>query len=73
MARRKRRVPRYKSLLVGMGLLLAERQARKKVGRRFAQPLGKMGKGLLGRNPGYSSPTGLGVRSAWYLARRRMR
>lgn len=73
MARRIRRVPRYKSLLVGMGLLLAERQARKKVGRRLAQPLGKMGRGLLGRNVGYYSLTGIGVRAAWSLTRKRMR
>lgn len=72
MTRRKHMVPRYKSLLVGIGLLMAERQARKKVGRRLARPLGQIGRGLLGRKVGHYSPTGIGVRSAWYLARRRM-
>jgi hypothetical protein len=73
MARRNRTVPRYKSLLVGIGFLVAERQMRKRVGRRLARPLGQMGKGLLGRNVGYYSPMGIGVRAGWYLARRRMR
>lgn len=73
MARHKRSVSRYKSTLVGIGLLLAERQARKKVGRRLARPLGLVGKGLLWRSVGYFSPTGIGVRAGWRLARRRMR
>ena len=73
MTRQKRMVPRYKSLLIGIGLLMAERQARKKVGRRLARPLGQIGRGLLGRKVGHYSPTGIAVRSAWYLARRRMR
>jgi hypothetical protein len=73
MARRKRTVPRYKSTLMGLGLLLAERRARKKVGRRLARPLGLAGRGLLWRSVGYYSPTGLGVRAGWRMARRRMR
>lgn len=56
MARQKRMVPRYKSLLIGIGLLMAERQARKKVGRRLAWPLGRIGRGLLGRKVGHYSP-----------------
>ncbi len=73
MARRKRTVPRYQATLIGIGLLLAERRARKKVGRRLARPLGQMGKGLLLRRPGAYSPSGLATRAAWSMARRRMR
>ncbi len=73
MARRKRAVPRYKSILLGMGLLVAERQARKRVGRHLARPLGLVGKGLLVRTVGYYSLTGIGVRAGWRLTRRRMR
>jgi hypothetical protein len=73
MARQKRHVARYKSMLIGIGLLIAERKVRKRVGRRLARPLGQVGKGLLGRKVGYYSPTGIGVRAGWYLARRRMR
>ena len=73
MTRKKRTVPRYKTTLVGMGLLAAERRVRKRIGRRLARPLGQLGRGLLGREVGYYSPTGLGVRAAWRLAGRRMR
>ncbi len=73
MARRKRAVPRYKSTLLGVGLLLAERQARKRVGRRLARPPGLIGRGLLGRSVGYYLLTGIGVRAGWRIARRRMR
>jgi|GEM_PF-5568803 len=73
MARHKRSIPRYKSTLFGIGLLLAERQLRKKAGRRLSRPLGQLGRGLLLRRPGYYSPSGLATRAGWNLARRRMR
>ena len=75
MARKKRHLPRYQSLLAGIALLAAERRLRRKMGSKVSRPLGIIGKGLLLRRVAYYSPTGaailLGSRLAWRRLRQR--
>ncbi len=73
MARRKRHLPRYRSLLAGIALLVAERRLRQKMGSKVSWPLGVMGKGLLWRRVAYYSPTGVAILLGSRLARRRLR